>query len=60
MVVDNYIYIVGILGEKIENLEEKMTGNVNKQLPELINSYKRELNFLRRYIKPAKDDTHPG
>ena len=55
MVVDNYIYIVGILGEKIENLEEKMTGNVNKQLPELINLYKQELNFLRRYIKPAKE-----
>ena len=32
-----------------------MTGNVNKQLPELINLYKQELNFLRRYIKPAKE-----
>ena len=41
--------------QKIENLEEKMTGNVNKQLPELINLYKQELNFLRRYIKPAKE-----
>jgi len=55
MVVDNYIYIIGLLGEKIENLEERMTGNVNKQLPELINHYKQELNFLRRHIKPAKE-----
>lgn len=55
MVVDNYIYIIGLLGEKIENLEERMTGNVNKQLPELINLYKQELNFLRRHIKPAKE-----
>lgn len=55
MVVDNYIYIIGLLGDKIENLEERMTGNVNKQLPELINLYKQELNFLRHHIKPTKE-----
>ncbi|MBP1637776.1 MAG: magnesium and cobalt transport protein CorA [Bacteroidetes bacterium] len=55
VVVDNYIYIIGLLSEKIENLEERMTGNVNKQLPELINLYKQELNFLRRHIKPSKE-----
>jgi magnesium transporter len=55
VVVDNYIYISGILGEKIESLEDDMTANPNKELLENINIYKREMNFMRKYIKPAKE-----
>ncbi len=55
VVVDNYIYIIGQLGDQIENLEEKMTNNPQKELLESINRYKRELNFLRKNIKPAKE-----
>jgi len=55
VVVDNYIYIIGLLGEKIENLEDDMTSDPKKELLESINAYKRELNFLRKHIKPAKE-----
>lgn len=55
IVVDNYIYIIGQLGDKIESLEEDMTNNPDKELLNDINNYKRELNFLRKSIKPAKE-----
>jgi magnesium transporter len=55
VVVDNYIYVLGLLGEQIENLEEAMTDNPDKELLELINRYKKELNFLRKNVKPAKE-----
>jgi len=55
VVVDNYIYIIGLLGEKIENLEEDMTNEPRKELLDDINVFKRELNFLRKSIKPAKE-----
>jgi len=60
VVVDNYIYVIGILGEKIENLEEDMTNEPRKELLDEINIFKRELNFLRKNIKPAKEnDSEP-
>ena len=55
IVVDNYIYIIGQLGEFIENLEESMTNDPQKELLDSINLYKKELNFLRKNIKPAKE-----
>jgi len=55
VVVDNYIYIIGLLGDKIESLEEEMTRDPKKEILESINNYKRELNFLRKHIKPARE-----
>lgn len=55
VVVDNYIYIIGLLGEKIESLEDDMTNDPRKELLDDINTFKRELNFLRKNIKPAKE-----
>jgi magnesium transporter len=55
VVVDNYIYIIGLLGDKIEALEEDMTNDPKKELLESINTYKRELNYLRKHIKPARE-----
>jgi len=55
VVVDNYIYFMGLLGEKIENLEEDISNDPKKELLDSINSLKRELNFLRKNIKPAKE-----
>lgn len=55
VVVDNYIYIIGELGEEIENLEENMSADPGKVFMERINHYKRELNFIRKVIKPAKE-----
>lgn len=55
VVVDNYIFIIGELGEKIEDLEEEMSNDPGKDFLERINFMKRELNFIRKVIKPAKE-----
>ena len=55
IVIDNYIYIISVLGEKIENLEENLLLDPKQSVIEEINNYKRELNFLRRNIMPARE-----
>lgn len=55
VVIDNYIYILGIYGEKVETLEEKISLNADKQMLNVINLFKQELNSLRIDIKPAKE-----
>jgi len=55
IVIDNYIYIISRLGEKIEILEENILLNPSQEVIDEINNYKRELNFLRKNIKPAKE-----
>ena len=55
VVIDNYIYILSLLGERIENLENRMTDTFDKQMPTIITSYKQELNYLRRIIKPTRE-----
>lgn len=55
IVIDNYIYIIGLLGERIETLEDNLLSNPKQSIIEEINSYKKELNFLRKNIKPTKE-----
>ncbi|MGB3607694.1 magnesium/cobalt transporter CorA [Psychroserpens sp.] len=55
IVVDNYLYVISVLGEKIETLEENLLINPNQKVINEINNYKRELNFLRKSVKPAKE-----
>ncbi len=55
IVIDNYIYILSVLGEKVEALEESIGDQPNKSTIKKINIYKRELNYLRRNIRPAKE-----
>lgn len=55
IVIDNYIYIISVIGDKIESLEEQLLEDPKQNIIEQINTYKRELNFLRRNIKPTKE-----
>ena len=55
IVVDNYIYAISVLGDKIEELEDSLFNDPPKGVIDSINRYKQELNFLRRNIKPARD-----
>jgi len=55
IVVDNYIYLIGVLGEKIETLEETLLEEPRKSVIDEIYTYKREMNFLRKNITPAKE-----
>jgi magnesium transporter len=55
IVVDNYIYIIGVLGEKIETLEETLLQEPRKSVIDEIYGYKRELNFIRKNVIPARE-----
>ena len=55
IVVDNYLYILSVLGEKIETLEDNLVLEPSHDMIDQLNEYKRELNFLRRNIKPARE-----
>lgn len=54
-IVDNYIFIIERLGEQIEELEEEILGNQTQDVLTKINNYKREMNYLRKSIRPAKE-----
>lgn len=54
-IVENYIDIIERLGEKIENIEDEiLEGKTGKTLTQ-INDYKREINYLRKSIRPVKE-----
>ncbi|QHI39119.1 Cobalt/magnesium transport protein CorA [Kordia antarctica] len=55
IVIDNYIYIISNLGEKIEAIEGKLLENPSKETLDQINLLKKELNFLRKNINPAQE-----
>ncbi|NQW35800.1 MAG: magnesium/cobalt transporter CorA [Flavobacteriales bacterium] len=55
VVIDNYIHILSVLGEKIEDIEDNFIMNPSKNVVEKINFYKRELNFIRKNIGPTKE-----
>lgn len=55
IVVDNYLYIISLLGEQIETLEDQLLLNPHQRTIHKINRFKRELNFLRKNFKPAKE-----
>lgn len=55
IVVDNYLHVISLLGENIETLEDNLLENPSQHIINDINNYKRELNFLKKSIKPAKD-----
>ncbi len=55
IVIDHYIYLLGIIGDKIETLDDRLTENPGKELLADINKSKQEINFLRKTILPAKE-----
>lgn len=54
-VVDNYIHIIEGIGEKIEDLEGEILTGDDTGVMENINTFKREINYLRKSIRPAKE-----
>ena len=54
-VVDNYIYSIELIGEKIEDLEQDILAGDDSMVMEKINSFKREINYLRKSIRPARE-----
>ena len=54
-VVDNYVFLIEEIGSKIEDLELKVLDNPDKEIVEDINNFKKELNFLSKVIRPARE-----
>jgi magnesium transporter len=48
VVIDNYIYILSILGDKIETLEDMLLDEPARDMLEQISDLKREISFMRR------------
>ncbi|MGI9532155.1 magnesium/cobalt transporter CorA [Lutimonas sp.] len=54
-VIDHYLYVLSLFGEKIESFEEVLIDKPDKTVIEKINLFKKELNHIRKGIKPAKE-----
>ncbi len=53
--VDNYIFIIERFGEKIEDMEELVLGNPEPEVMEQLSNYRKEMNYLRKSIRPARE-----
>lgn len=54
-IVDNYTIIIEDIGSRVEQLEDKIFLKKEPGIAEEIYTYKTELNFLRKSIRPVKD-----
>ncbi|HEY5673870.1 MAG TPA: magnesium/cobalt transporter CorA [Malonomonas sp.] len=54
-IVDNYLFIIERLGEQIEDIEDEILDNPTQKILARINAYKREMNYLRKTIRPARE-----
>ncbi len=54
-IVDNYTILIENLGQKVEDLEDRLFLKNETGIVSEIYSYKTELNYLRKSIRPVKD-----
>lgn len=54
-VIDHYLYVLSLFGEKIESFEDVILEKPDKKVIEQINLFKKELNYIRKGMKPAKE-----
>ena len=54
-IVDNYVIIIEQFGERIETLENELMENPNESQLQKIRIYKREINFLRKTVRPVRE-----
>ncbi|MBD3415290.1 MAG: magnesium/cobalt transporter CorA [Candidatus Aminicenantes bacterium] len=55
VVVDHYFLILEKLGDKVEHLEESLTGGQDDKMLQQIHSLKREMILLRRSVWPLRE-----
>ncbi len=55
MIVDHYFVVMEKLGERIENLEEKIVRSSNTRALAEINNLRKELIVLKRNVAPVRD-----
>jgi len=54
-VLDNYIDSIERLGEEIEDIEQEIILDPEREVLGKINLYKREINYLRKTARPARE-----
>jgi len=54
-VVDNYVDVIERIGGHVEELDEKVLGEPDKEVLTEVTNAKRESNYLRKSIRPARD-----
>jgi len=54
-IVDSYIYNIERMGEKIEDLDDEIGVDVDWAVLDKINTHKKEMNYLRKQIRPARE-----
>ena len=54
-VFENYLKVVELLGERIEDLEDEVLDNPTQELLEEVNSYRREMAYVRKAVRPARE-----
>lgn len=54
-VVDDYLFLIEELGQRIENLEIALLNEPARWMVASINHYKRELNYLSKTIRPVRE-----
>ena len=55
VVVDHYMIAIEGIGSRIEDIEEAVLENPDQEVLGLITRYKREVNYLRKSIRPARE-----
>jgi len=54
-VVDNYIQLIERLGERVEDVDEAILEDEHEGVLERITRYTREMNYLRKAIRPSRE-----
>ncbi len=54
-IVDNYIFLIEKIGDEIEDLEDLILEKPDIKTIRQIYHYKRELNYLRKSVRPVRD-----
>lgn len=54
-VIDNYIYIISLVGEEIEGLDDKLINNSSANNLDDIYRLKSEVTYFRKVIKPCRE-----
>ena len=55
VVIDNYMYILSRVGERIDLLEEKLLKNLSTNMGVEINKYKGDIVYIQRAIIPCRE-----
>jgi len=54
-ILDNYLIVIEKMGERIEEMEDEVLTNPSSELLEEINLYRREIAYVRKHVRPARE-----